>query len=161
MKQARVNELFKYDDGKLIWKKLSSKYSNKLIGKEFGCRNKDGYLEGIIDNHHISVHRVVFLMFNGFLPDFIDHIDGNIMNNKIENLRKCNLSQNNWNAKKRKDNKSGVKGVFWNKAAAKWSASIQVNKKRVFIGYFSELTNAKNAIELAREDLHNEFSNNG
>lgn len=161
MNQDRVNELFKYDNGKLIWKVLSSKYSNKLIGKEFGCKNKDGYLEGFIDRSNVSVHRVVFLMFNGFLPSFVDHIDGNRLNNKIENLRECNSSQNNFNSIKRKDNKSGVKGVFWNKAAAKWAASIQTNKKRVFVGYFSELTSAKNAIELAREDLHNEFANNG
>lgn len=65
-------------------------------------------------------HRVVWFLCKGEDPyGFeIDHIDGNPWNNKIENLRKVTRETNVRNAKKRKDNDSGVTGIYMNNAGA-------------------------------------------
>jgi hypothetical protein len=50
-------------------------------------------------------------------------------------------------------NTSGVKGVSWNKFAQKWEATFVVNKKRVRVGSFDNLEEAKQAIENKRAEL--------
>ncbi len=59
------------------------------------------------------INRIIWQLFNGKIPDgfVVDHIDGNSLNNKIENLRIVTKEKNARNLKKRKDNKSGVTGV--------------------------------------------------
>jgi hypothetical protein len=66
----------------------------------------------------------------------VDHINGNTLDNRKINLRTCTHSQNSWNAKKRKDNTSGHKGVSWAKDRNKWVVRIKVNKVYIFGGYF-------------------------
>ncbi len=51
------------------------------------------------------------------------------------------------------NNKSGVKGVCWDKTNMKWSAYIYLSKKRYRLGYFNELEDAINARKLAEEKL--------
>lgn len=63
-----------------------------------------------------------------------DHIDGNGLNNQRSNLRIATSSQNSWNAKIRKDNTSGYKGVCWHKLAKKWLVSISYNGKLHYLG---------------------------
>lgn len=60
-----------------------------------------------------QISRIIWQLFNGKIPDgfVVDHIDGNSLNNKIENLRIVTRDKNARNLKKRKDNKSGVTGV--------------------------------------------------
>lgn len=61
----------------------------------------------------VVVHRIIWLLCVGSIPNgsVIDHIDGNPHNNKIDNLRVIPSEENARNAKKRKDNKTGVCGV--------------------------------------------------
>jgi cell division septation protein DedD len=60
-----------------------------------------------------------------------------------------------------RDNKSGIKGVSWDKYKNMWVAKIQANKKRIQLGYFKNINDAKNAIEKARVELHGTFVNHG
>ena len=78
-------------------------------------------------------------MNHGELPEFIDHIDGNSLNNRIENLREATNSQNCMNGKLRKTNKSGHKNVYWHKSAKKWSVEIKVFGKKKYFGLFDDL----------------------
>ena len=59
------------------------------------------------------IHRVIWTLEVGEIPDefIIDHIDGNPFNNTLENLRCIHSFDNPRNAKKRKDNKTGLTGV--------------------------------------------------
>ena len=66
-----------------------------------------------------------------------DHWNHNTLDNRRENLRKCTALENCQNARKRRDNTSGFKGVTWNKHKEKWQAQITHNKKHRFLGYFS------------------------
>lgn len=99
-------------------------------------------------------------MHHGYLPEYIDHIDHDKLNNRIENLRECTFSQNRCNTPKYKNNKSGVKGVHWDKEHGKWKARIQFNNKRILVGRYGSIEDAKNAIIEKRNEIHGEFSNN-
>ena len=68
---------------------------------------------------------------------YYDHIDRNPLNNRRNNLRPATISENSYNKSKYKNNTSGVTGVNWNKNSGKWVAQIQVNNKKMGLGYFN------------------------
>src|SRR5438105_6618445 len=57
----------------------------------------------------------------------IDHKNGDIFDNRRENLRACTNSQNQMNSKKQVKRSSIHKGVSWNKALQKWKAQVEVD----------------------------------
>lgn len=150
-----LNELFEYRNGCLYWKKSGS---GVTVGMIAGTKTTDGYFETWIKGKRYGNHRLIFMMFNGYFPIQVDHIDGNRMNNCIENLRAATQEQNQQNAKIRSDNKTGYKGVFWYKKYNKWNAMCQVNKKRHNLGYFDTIDEAANAVKSFREQHHGEFA---
>lgn len=154
--QNEIKELFHYQDGKLFSKINSHK---RLIDQELGSVNKNGYLQLRINGKLFYLHRMIYLYHHGHLPKFIDHIDGNKCNNKIENLRAADRSQNEYNKKISKRNKSGVKGVYWCKTKNKWVSQITFNKNKKYIGCFDNLEEASNAILIYRTLYHKEFAN--
>jgi hypothetical protein len=87
----------------------------------------------------------------------VDHSDGNGLNNRRSNLRVASRAQNIRNAKKRRDNKSGAKGVWQDPRYGTWQASITVNRKRVHLGSFRSLDAAAAAYAEASKLHHGEF----
>lgn len=144
-----LHQKYIYKDGNLFLKRTN---------KKVGSPDKDGYLKTQINRMDLRVHRIIFMMFYGYLPTQVDHIDGNPQNNKIENLRPANNSENGLNAKKPKNNTSGVKGVHWHKTAKKWQVMFTVNSKRKSFGYFEEIELAELVCQEAREKYHGEFA---
>ena len=112
-----LHELFEYRDGELYWK--VNRYRVKSLGKLAGWIENTGYRRVLIDGKKYQIHRLVYMMHYGFMPKTIDHLDGNRLNNKIENLRPATIEENCRNSIKRTNNTSGVKGVFWNKQTGK------------------------------------------
>lgn len=155
--QELVKDLFEYRDGKLYWKKCHRKDFN---GTEAGCLNNTGYLRVKITKAGYLVHRLIYLMHHGRLPVMIDHINGNPLDNRIDNLREASSPQNQYNAKVRKDNLSGIKGVGWNKNKKKWIVRIRINGKRKHLGCFDDLELAELVIIEARNKYHKEFARN-
>ena len=156
--QQQANSLFHYSDGELI---RISVISNKTkVGDVAGRIGKRGYKYLTFYQKKYYVHRVIWLMHYGTLPKIIDHIDGNPLNNRIENLRACTASENLCNAKTKANNTSGAKGVVWFKPKQKWRARISFNKKEYHIGYFDEKQDAINAVIEARPKIHKEFARN-
>jgi len=151
-------ELFQYKDGNLYWKKLISKKT--VIGKLAGSKTND-YKRVAFYGKEYYLHRIIFMMHKGYMPKFIDHIDNNKSNNKIENLREASHSQNQWNHKLRSDNKSGIKGVSWANRDKSWKAQCYVNGKQYQLGYFKDLNEAKNVVMEFRQENHKEFMNHG
>ena len=100
-------------------------------------------------------------MHHGYLPDYIDHIDGNTLNNKIENLRECTLEQNSWNSKISKANTSNFKNVNWHKKSNKWRITLSVNKKARHFGTYYDIEVAKFVAEIMRYKYHGKFANHG
>jgi hypothetical protein len=156
--QEQVNTLFHYSDGELIRISVISKKTK--IGDVAGRIGKRGYKYLTFYQKKYYVHRIIWLMHYGTLPKILDHIDGNPLNNRIENLRECSDSENLCNAKIRSNNTSGIKGVCWFKPRQKWRARISLNKKEYHLGYFDTKEEAEIAVIDARPKIHQEFARN-
>ena len=156
--QDRCNELFEYIDGYLYRKITVS--PNAKEGNLVGCK-KDGYLVVRIDDVLHKVHRIVFLMHRGYLPDLIDHKDTNPLNNKIGNLREADKSKNSCNAKTPSTNTSGIKGVSWDSVRLKWRVYVTLHGKQYHLGRYKTREEAEEVVMEARVELHKEFANHG
>ena len=102
----------------------------------------------------ISIHREI--MGNPVGME-VDHISGNALDNRRENLRILTHSDNVKNARIRNDNTSGYKGVMWHKATQKWLSKIQINGKRIHLGLFDTPAKAHAAYCEASARLHGDF----
>ena len=154
--QKELLDSFEYKDGNLYWKIAKQK---TIIGNLAGSKLKNGYFHVQLNGKFILNHRAIFLMHNGFLPKYVDHIDGNPLNNKIENLREATAAQNSWN-QKFKGSASGFKGVTWNKQDKKWQPQIRANGKRFYLNKFTNLDDAIVAYQDAAAKLHGEYRTN-
>lgn len=73
----------------------------------------DGYYRMKFQGQFYRTHRVIYFMRTGVDPAgfVVDHIDGNIRNNRVENLRACTVQQNLWNAKGKRKLSGLPKGI--------------------------------------------------
>jgi hypothetical protein len=96
------------------------------------------------------VHRLFFYWHYGYLPDQIDHKDTNSFNNKIDNLREINDSNNQRNREKYnmlgKKTSSRHKNVTWDKTGKKWIARVSLNKKKQGLGSYENEDDAGEAV---------------
>lgn len=89
---------------------------------------------------------------------FVDHVDGNGLNNqRSTNLRIATSKQNLYNRGKNKNNASGYKGVYWCKNIRKFKAGIKFDGKGIHLGYFDTSEGASKAYESKAKELFGEF----
>ena len=83
--------------------------------------------------YSLAVHRIIWTLTNGIIPDnlFIDHIDGDSLNNDIDNLRLVSKPENSRNLRKRCDNTTGITGVAYKTATRQYVASVMDNDKKI------------------------------
>jgi hypothetical protein len=103
----------------------------------------------------IWMHRVVIGARQG---EIVDHINGDTLDNRRANLRKCTTSQNAQNHKILSSNTSGVSGVTWHKRDHLWQVAIRDRGKRIYIGFFKEKERAIQEHEEAIKKFHKEFA---
>lgn len=127
------------DTGIITWKSKKSKLSRIVIGSEAGRLNWRGYREINVNSVYKSSHRLAFLMYYNYLPEYpefeVDHINNIKDDNRIINLRISTKSQNSANKTLQKNNKSGYRGVYLKQG--KWCTTIRVNQKKIHLGLFS------------------------
>lgn len=157
--RAAALHAFEYRDGVLYWKNPAS--SRIEIGREIGTKDSKGYLSVRLGYTHHRVHRLIFLMHNGYLPEFIDHIDGDKLNNRIENLRAATKSQNSQNTGMISNNTSGVRNVSWCRPRKKWVVAMKFYGKNRYIGAFEDLELAELVAYEARDKFFGAFGNRG
>ncbi|MGK6932818.1 HNH endonuclease [Escherichia coli] len=96
---------------------------------------------------------------NGSLPKSdIDHINLVRDDNRIANLRLATRSQNIQNVNKKANNKSGYKGVSWDKKSRKWRAQIVINKRKVNLGFTMTQRKLIKYIQIKRMNVSAEFA---
>lgn len=164
MTQDEALALWEYQDGHLYWRENRGKRAR--AGDQAGCRHSSSnsgtqYIFVGYRRKTYQAHRIIFLMHRGYLPEQIDHIDGNGLNNDIENLRAATQVQNQHNKGTQKNNTSGFKGVSWNKQAKKWRAQIWFDGKSHHLGFSDTPEAAHEAYKAAAMKLHKEFANFG
>jgi hypothetical protein len=103
------------------------------------------YAKRVFNMKTIDMHRFIMNPKIGYV---IDHINGDGLDNRKENLRICTHSENMKNIKVRKDNTSGVRGIHWQKKANKWHCQIQYNGKKIYLGLYKDLEDAKRVVLL-------------
>lgn len=161
---AFMHECFICREGKLIWKERpvhhfvdewrQKIFNSRQAGKEVGTIVND-YRIVRFSWGRISCHRIVFLMHHSFLPEEVDHVNGDKSDNRIENLRACNRQQNIANTRSR-GNKNGFKGVSAN--GKRFSAHITINGRNTYLGNFLTPEEAHQAYCRAAKRIHGEFA---
>jgi hypothetical protein len=145
-----------YDGDNLRW---TNCHVPSFNGTVCGRPDKDGYPRINLGrcNGMVSVHRLVFYIIHGYIPELVDHIDGNILNNRADNLRAATRLQNSINSKTPKTNTSGRKGVYSQKGTGKWIARIRANNRVFHLGTFITFEEAAQARAAAEEKYHGEY----
>lgn len=98
------------------------------------------------------------LIINAMKGQQVDHKDRNGLNNKRNNLRLCNNSQNNANKPAKTTNKTGYRGVHFNKIRKRYMAYLFINGKRIFGGYFKKVEDAAIKYNELSLKYHGEFA---
>ncbi len=135
----RLRELLHYnaETGVLKWKVRPQITSKVEVGDTAGRLDSKGYLRIGIGRRQYRAHRLIWLYVTGeWPPHEIDHKDRNRTNNAWLNLRPATSGQNKQNATLRKDNVSGVRGVYFEARRQVWCAQITVNGTRRGLGAF-------------------------
>lgn len=149
----RLKENLSYDPetGNFTW----------LIG---GGRNTSGTVAGWVSDRYVCIgvlkrtvraHRLVWFWHHGKWPEHgIDHINGNRLDNRIENLRDVPQKTNNQNwLRARKDSLCGLAGIRKSKYSS-WTAAIFADGKRRHLGSFKTQEEAHDAYMKAKRELH-------
>ena len=117
-----VRDRFDYADGKLVWK------SGPRKGKVAGSVGTNGYVTVNLDKKWIGAHRLVWAWHFGYLPDQIDHINGDRADNRIDNLRPASTHENGHNRGASRNSCTGVKGIH--KEGNSYRATVMVHGVR-------------------------------
>jgi hypothetical protein len=105
---------------------------------------------------YVFMHRVIANTPEGLVTD---HISGDGLDNRRENLRVCTHAENMHNYTKPSHGKtSRFKGVFFNKQAKKYHAIIRINNKVIHVGYFKDEILAASAYNEAAVKYHGVFA---
>ena len=116
VKNAKSNHILQYQIDKGGYSTVSFRIAGKLSVRK--------------------IHRLVAITFleNDDDKPCIDHIDGNRQNNHVGNLRFATYSENSHNAKIRKDNTSGHKGIRYDEITKRWRVRITIDGIQIHLG---------------------------
>lgn len=156
--RERILEELEYrkGDGEFVWLKTKGR---KVAGAVAGWIDDLGYRLIRLDGALHRVHHLVIFMEQGYWPkEDVDHIDGNPLNNRIENLRACSHANNQRNMRRHHDSQSQFKGVHWDVSIRKWRGRICVDGKSKYLGVFTDQLSAAKAYDAAASALHGEFA---
>lgn len=150
---------FNYDPYTGVFSRKIKTSNQTKVGKPLVAGLKRGRIIINIHNKVYKAHHLAWLYVYGVWPKEIDHINNDPTDNRIENLREVNRTQNIYNTRKSKRNKSGVKGVSWDEERKKWFVRIGYNKKNFALGRYDDFEEAVKVITEARKKYHGDFAN--
>jgi len=155
----RLRQVLDYDSekGEFVWKQRVS--IRIMVGDKAGHPLLNGYIGIGIDGKKYLAHRLAwFWVYGEWPPGIIDHINRDKTDNKLSNLRVCSKSENAANSKRRSDNTSGFKGVFFNKNLGVWTAKVQKNGRIFYVGSFNSASDAAAAYQSNAQRAFGEFA---
>jgi len=155
-----IKENFRYDPDTGFIHRVYSKGEKYKEQPFAGSLWNNGYVRiGVQFNKkrvRFQAHRLAWLLYYGEWPKYqVDHINRNRSDNRIVNLREANPIENRWNCSAAKNNKLGEKGIH--KAGNKYRVKITHLGKRIEIGRFYDLQEAKEAYADKAKQLRKDF----
>ncbi len=103
----------------------------------------NGYMRIGIQGEKYMIHRLAFLYMTGKMPEIVDHIDRDRLNNKWENLRVATWSLNNLN----KDDHKNV----YQEESGKYIGVVQIDKETYRFGPFDTYIEAEIDVKKFKE----------
>lgn len=131
----------------LVWLKSTRNGRGKKGAPALACVNSNGYYFGRLQGRGLLAHRAVFALLHGYLPEEIDHLDGNRLNNAPSNLRAVTRCENQHNQRR-------ATGVCQDKRTGKWRAQIRLKGVRYYLGMYTTEQEARAAYVLAKKVMH-------
>lgn len=157
--QDLVKKLFNYDKSTGLVTYAMPTHHND-VGDIAGYNHSGGYISILIGKSEYLLHRIIWLYVKGYLPDQVDHIDHVRNNNRWDNLREVNNTDNSKNTSISKNSTTKVNGVSFMKSRNKYRAYIMVNRKQISLGLYENLEDAQEARRKA-DIKYNFHSNHG
>ena len=115
----------------------------QLVKDKKWCCNKNGYVISGSSKPFTYLHRLIMSAQD---CDYVDHINGNTLDNRKQNLRLCTNAENLQNRVNiPTNNSSGIIGVHFDRSRNKWKVEIGVNGKNKYIGRYNTLEEATKA----------------
>ncbi len=155
----RLRELLHYDPETGVFT-YRVKRGICMPGNEAGCPMKRGNHSIGLEYGRYATHRLAWLYMTGEWPTKeIDHLDGNPLNNRWDNLRLATSAENKQNQRRPKvTNKCGFLGVCRHpidkQGLPTWRARIQIDGKSIHVGLFNTPEEAHAAYVDAKRRLH-------
>lgn len=154
-----LKSTLKYDPvtGLWSWNRTFTNRSKKQKGDIIGTQTH-GYVVIRIKKRKYYAHILAwFYMTKSWPRVLIDHKDTNGLNNKWDNLREATHNQNHYNTPTCKNNKTGYKGIHFEKQTGKYRASIRVEGNTI---KSKRVNTLKEAVIIYNEmhKLHGEFA---
>lgn len=120
--------------------------------------NSPYYLISAYDKNEgtVYLHRVIFQTVSNDV--IIDHINRDTSDNRKSNLRICTLLENTRNHSLRKDNSSGVTGVYWDERRKKWRACYYIGGRTKHLGYYDNFHQAVKSRLIAEKEVYGAFA---
>jgi len=129
--------------------------------KWYARRTASGFYAMSNRSRRLGVKRAVFMhreIINAPPGSICDHVNGNTLDNRRENLRLATSNQNRMNARRQSNNKTGYKGVSYEIRRGRWRSDIRPFGEHVFLGYFDDPKSAAIAYNEAAHKYYGEFS---
>jgi HNH endonuclease/AP2 domain-containing protein len=153
----RLRSLLEYapETGLFYWRRtVGAAYAGRPAG---ASRASSGYPLICIDRRRYYAHRLAWLYVHGRHPQgVIDHINGDLADNRIANLRECSPSENARNMLRSVPSRSGIKGVL--RRGNRWRARIHADGRCHWLGSYPTRKQAAAAYDEAAQRLHGEFA---
>lgn len=146
--QEKLKQLFKYDEeGYLV--NLVDRGRSAKAGDRAGRGKPTNYRQVRIDGKQLREHRLIWLLLKGEWPEVVDHIDHDIHNNKIDNLRSISHKANIRHGSGRQA------GLYFDKKSNKWLAAIYIDCKKKHLGCFKTYEEALETRVKAEKEFWN------
>lgn len=141
-----LTELLHYDPDTGLFTRVKAVRGFR-VGEVAGCDNGRGYIRIRVAGQYVLAHRLAWFYVHKEWPSGeIDHINRDTHDNRIDNLRVVNRSENLLNKGLDSRNTSGVKNVSWDAQRGKWVAQLRRSGKQFNLGRFSTKHEAEAAV---------------
>lgn len=161
-----IKDLIYYKDGALYWvecKENNQRASRKGYDQPIGSLDDKGYLRVSLSRDGVrrlfKVHRLIYWLHTGEWPaGHVDHINGNPLDNRIENLRPCTPAENRHNFRMKYCTVNGYHGVVRSGKNNNYGACVTINGKRRYKYGFHDAKHAALFRDLWVWRLHGDFA---